>query len=101
MKVIALLMTITVLFFASRAEAQDAARGATLYKACIQCHGQNGQGMEAKAAPRIAGQYEWYINTSLIAFKKRERKNPEMYPFIAKLSEQDFKDLAAYVSRLK
>ncbi|MBK22768.1 MAG: cytochrome C [Halobacteriovorax sp.] len=101
MKVFALLMTVTVLVLASRAQAADAARGANLYKTCVECHGQNGEGMASQEAPRIAGQYDWYILSSLQAFKKKERNNPKMYPFIKNLSDQDFEDLAAHVSRLK
>ena len=58
-------------------------------------------GLEEKKAPRIAGQHEWYIYNSLVAFKSKERKNPEMYPFIQNLSDQDFKDLASHISKLK
>lgn len=96
MKVIALLLTVTVLIFASRAEAQDAGKGAQLFASCVECHGQNGQGMEGKA-PRIGGQYDWYIVTSLKDYKKGARKHPKMRG----LSEQDMKDLAAHISRLK
>lgn len=98
MRVIALLMTmtITVLVFASTVEAQDAAKGASLYNSCVACHGQNGAGMEEKKAPRIAGQHDWYIVTSLMDYKKGARKHPSMT-----LSEQDMRDLAAHISRLK
>jgi cytochrome c553 len=84
------------------AHAQDRARGETLYKAnnCIQCHGTNGQGVASEKGPRIGGQYDWYILTSLNNFKSRERVNPEMYPYIQNLSETDYRDLAAYVSSL-
>lgn len=84
----------------SSAQAQDAAKGAELYKTCIQCHGDQGLGLVEKNAPRIAGQYDWYIVTSLKAFKSGERKNPEMLPFIKGLSEKDFADLAAYITKL-
>lgn len=81
---------------------QDAERGETLYKEnnCLQCHGAQGQGVEDQNGPRIGGQFDWYLLTSLKAFKSQERQNPEMYPFIENLSDQDFKDLAAYVSSL-
>lgn len=82
--------------------AQDAARGAQLYKSnnCLMCHGEQGQGVEKHLGPRIGGQHDWYLLTSLNAFKARERKNPEMYPYIQNLSEADFKDLAAHISSL-
>jgi cytochrome c553 len=82
-------------------QAQDASRGQELYKTCVQCHGDQGQGLQEKVAPRIAGQYDWYIVSQLQLFKKKERHNPEMYPFISNLNDKDFKDLAAYVSTMK
>ncbi|ATH08214.1 hypothetical protein BIY24_09705 [Halobacteriovorax marinus] len=82
--------------------AADAARGQTLYKTCIQCHGANGEGNEAMKAPRIAGQHDWYIISSVQQFKAGvERKNPTMLPFIKNLSNTDIEDLAAYISTLK
>ena len=81
--------------------AQDAAKGAKLYSKCISCHGSQGEGKKSMKAPRIAGQFDWYIYKSLVDFKKGERKNPTMLPFIKNLSDQDYKDLSAYISTLK
>jgi len=81
--------------------AQDAGKGQSLYAKCISCHGKQGEGNKAMKAPRIAGQFDWYIYSSLVDFKKGARKNPTMLPFIKNLSDQDYKDLAAYVSGLK
>jgi cytochrome c553 len=81
--------------------AQDAAKGAELFKQCIQCHGEKGDGNPAQKAPRIAGQHDWYILKQLQDIKAGvTRKNPVMIPFVSKLSEQDMKDLAAYISKL-
>lgn len=81
--------------------AQDAAKGAELYKQCIACHGDKGDGNPAQKAPRIAGQYDWYILKQLQDIKAGNvRKNPVMIPFLNKLSEQDMKDLAAHISKL-
>jgi cytochrome c553 len=82
--------------------AQDRARGAQLYQAnnCIQCHGVQGEGIMAEKGPRIGGQYDWYILKTLNDFKSGSRQNPEMMPYIASLSEQDYRDLAAYVATL-
>lgn len=76
-------------------------RGAKLFETCVQCHGQNGYGDESQEAPRIAGQHEWYIYSTLVAFKSKERKNEKMYPFIENLTDNDFKDLAAHVSQMQ
>lgn len=96
-----LILLVSLSLISAPVMAQDAARGAQLYQTCIQCHGDKGQGDPAQEAPRIAGQFDWYILSSLIAFQKGERKNPKMLPFIKGLSEKDFKDLAQYISSLK
>lgn len=89
------------LMTAPQAFAQDAARGQTLYQTCIQCHGEKGEGNLKMKAPRIGGQFDWYIITSINMFKSGERKNPTMQPFIKDLSDKDIADLAAFVSTLK
>lgn len=89
------------LLFSAQSFSQDAARGGELFKKCIACHGDKGQGMEKQKAPHIAGQYDWYIESSIKAFQKGERKNPVMLPFIKNLSETDIKDLASFISRIK
>ena len=87
--------------FIREGRAQDKKHGEELFKTCIQCHGEKGEGNKEKKVPRIGGQYDWYILESLVKFKKKERINPEMYPYIKSLSQQDFKDLASYVGGLK
>ncbi|MDD4973159.1 MAG: cytochrome c [Bacteriovorax sp.] len=93
-------LTIATCSFSAITNAQDAARGAELFKQCIACHGEKGDGVPAQKAPRIAGQFDWYILKQLQDIKAGvTRKNPVMVPFVSKLSEQDFKDLAAYISK--
>lgn len=95
------LLLLCLIMTSTNVMSQDAQRGQTLYKACIQCHGDNGLGLKEKNAPMIAGQHDWYIESSILAFKKGvERKNPEMLPYIKNLTGQDIKDLAAYVSKM-
>lgn len=90
------------LFLSTTSYAADAAKGQELYKACIQCHGEDGRGNPDQEAPRIAGQYDWYIVSSIKQFKAgSERKNPKMLPFIKDLSDADIADLAAYISKMK
>lgn len=97
---IALWISLSLTLISSKVVAQDAARGAELFKTCIECHGDKGLGMAEKNAPRIAGQLDWYILSSLKAFKSGERKNPDMLPYIKGLSDQDFADLAAHISKM-
>jgi cytochrome c553 len=92
----------TITLLSTSAMAQDAARGKTLYAKCIQCHGENGEGNEKMKAPKIAGQFDWYIASSIKQFQAGvERKNPTMRPFIKNLSNTDIADLAAFISSLK
>ena len=81
--------------------AGDAKKGEELFKQCIACHGGRAEGNKEQKAPKLQGQHEWYLLTSLQKFKKQERKNPPMLPFVAKLSDQDFSDLAAYIITIK
>ncbi len=94
------ILILLVSFISINSFAANAAKGKNLYSRCVSCHGNNGEGKESQRAPRIGGQHDWYIYTSLLAFKSGERKNPEMLPFIKNLSDQDFQDLAAYISTL-
>ena len=94
-------LTLATSIFSLSSKAQDAAKGAELFKQCIQCHGDKGDGIPAQKAPRIAGQRDWYIVKQLQDIKAGvTRRNPVMIPFVSKLNEQDMKDLAAYISKL-
>lgn len=95
------LFSLLLLLMLVPAHAQDANRGKELYAACIQCHGDNGLGNVEKKAPKIAGQFDWYIVSSIEAFKiGKERQNPDMLPYIKNLTTQDIQDLAAYISQM-
>ena len=73
--------------------------GMKIYKRkCVACHGKQGEGKKSQKAPRLAGQHDWYLYEQLVATQSGKRKNPKMIPFIKGLSDQDFKDLATYIS---
>lgn len=80
----------------------DPAAGAKKNSTCIGCHGIP----EYKTAfpvlyrvPKIAGQNEAYIVTSLQAYKSGERSHPSMRAVSSTLTDQDMADLAAFYSR--
>ena len=101
MKIFLISLTLTTLTFAQISSAQDAVKGAELYKQCIACHGDKGDGNVAQKAPRISGQFDWYVVKQLQDIKAGVvRKNAVMVPFLSKLTEQDMVDLAAYISKL-
>ena len=75
-------------------------RGHDLYGKCVVCHGKRGEGKKSQNAPRLGGQHDWYLLTQLENMKSKVRVNKVMDPYIKKLDSQDFKDLAAYISKL-
>ena len=79
--------------------AQDAAKGKTLYANCVSCHGDQGMGSAELKAPKLAGQHDWYILKQLTEIKSGVRKRSDTTPYKS-LSEQDMKDLAAYIVTL-
>ena len=69
---------------------------------CIGCHGIPGYKTafpEVYQVPMIGGQSAKYIEASLQAYKKGDRKHPQMNPTAQKLSDQDIADIAAYYAQ--
>ena len=83
--------------------AQDAQRGQQIAsQVCAACHGADGNSVAA-VNPKIAGQFPDYLHKQLNDFKAGEKKKPArespvMTPQVAKLSDADMKNLAAYYS---
>jgi cytochrome c553 len=73
--------------------------GKTKAAACFACHGTDGNAVDPQY-PRLAGQYNLYIQQVLHEYKDGRRNNPIMKGFVATLSEQDIEDVAAYFSSL-
>jgi cytochrome c553 len=81
------------------AQAQDAKEGEKKVAMCIGCHGIPGYQAsfpEIHKVPMIAGQGAKYLVSSLVAYKKGERKHPTMRGIAATLSDKDMADLAAF-----
>ncbi len=47
----------------------NAALGAAQYAVCAACHGQQGEGLVALNAPKLAGQEDWYLRKQLKNYK--------------------------------
>ena len=77
----------------------NAANGKTKAAVCFACHGSDGNAVDPQY-PRLAGQYNEYIQQVLHEYKNGERSNPIMKGMAATLSEQDIEDVAAYFSSL-
>ena len=69
--------------------------------ACAACHGADGHG--SATLPRLAGQHAQYTENQLRLFNKRERTNDNavMHAVASKMTEQEMKAVAAYLSGLK
>lgn len=86
-------------------EGGNAARGAQLYQPCIACHGADGAGNQAVQSPRLAGQADWYLLSSLQKLKAGHRGS---YPNAAIMrgmagtlaDEQAMKDVIAHILTL-
>ena len=91
-------------------EAALAAAGEAIYRggfaergisACMSCHGPSGHGIPIHY-PRVSAQHREYLESQLLAFKRGERKgyNEMMWDIAFGLSEQQIKELAAYMAGL-
>jgi cytochrome c553 len=79
-------------------------RGKKLYNNnCAFCHGVYGNGNSNKVYPKISNQHYEYLLRQLKWMKKGYRKNsnPAMLVIIKNMSDEDFQDLADYISRLR
>ncbi len=55
----------------------NASIGAAQYAVCAACHGQQGEGLEALNAPKLAGQSEWYLKRQIQLYKSGLRGTHE------------------------
>ena len=107
-KAIIILASIGILLSSSDGLAQSAERGAESYKVCADCHGVQGQGNQAKGAPKLAGQASWYLARQIKNFRDRIRGGSEAdarghtMSQIAEnlMSDQQIQDLVAYIGTL-
>lgn len=75
---------------------QDGKQKATT---CFACHGADGNSVDPQY-PRLAGQYNLYLQQVLHEYKNGQRNNPIMKGMVATLSDQDIEDVATYFSSL-
>lgn len=78
----------------------DADAGRRKAESCAACHGPEGNSANP-AVPSLAGQPAQFITMQLFQFREGNRKNEQMTPMAANLSNADMNDLAAYFSSLK
>lgn len=104
----ALMLSISVARAAGPVEVfkPDLAKGKEILQQCIACHGADGNA-SAPIYPKIAGQHAEYLYKQLSNFKagkdgeKPLRENPIMAGFAAALSNEDMKNVSAYLASQK
>lgn len=79
--------------------AADIEAGKAKAVTCNACHGPKGVSM-IPMYPNLAGQKEQYLILQLKAFRDGERKNMQMSPMVAGLSDSDIANLSAYYASL-
>lgn len=87
----------------------DIANGKTLYAVCAACHGQNAEGLEAMAGPRLVGQNDWYMVAQIKKFQQRQRGyhnmdhgGRQMQPMVMMLTDdKSINDVVAYINSLQ
>ena len=85
---------------AQAAWGQDVEAGRQKAEPCLACHGPNGNST-VPLFPILAGQNARYIYLQLKDFQEGRRQEPQMDPFVAKLSREDMFDLAAFFAAQK
>ena len=67
--------------------------------ACMGCHGPAGTGIPPNF-PRLAGQHAEYAEAQLLAFKSEQRQSEIMSPIAFRLSAEQIRALALYLTAL-
>jgi cytochrome c553 len=75
--------------------ASDIEAGRRKADICAECHGMDGNSTNP-TIPSLAAQPPLYTFYQLIQFREGRRKDPQMSPFAANLSDAEMQDLAAY-----
>ncbi|GLO60187.1 cytochrome c biogenesis protein CcsB [Vibrio sp. MACH09] len=97
------LLLATALFSASSMAAGDPVAGKAKSAICAACHGADGMAL-IDGYPNIKGQNSAYIQSSLKAYRSKQRNGGLAVVMQAQamlLNDQDIENLAAYYSSLK
>jgi cytochrome c553 len=96
----ALTVAFVLLGMGSPACAADAEAGGQKANVCAACHGEGGNSTNPQV-PSIAQQPAQFISTALYMFREGNRKDPQMSPMAANLSNTEMNDLAAFFTAQK
>ncbi len=68
------LMAVMGISMSLSVHAADAAAGKSAYSVCSTCHSPNGGGNQSLNAPRIAGQFDWYLKRQIDGIQRRNSR---------------------------
>jgi cytochrome c oxidase subunit 2 len=102
------ILTICFVFSAQAAADGNAQKGAEVFEdVCSMCCGEQAEGGEDFEAPKLAGQYDWYLKIQLSNFRKGIRGTHKdddnghvMRPMAMVLSDTDVDDVIAHIMTL-
>lgn len=77
--------------------AGDPVRGKALAEPCLVCHSETSP-VTDPVAPRLNRQRQSYMFHALVAYRDGDRESAIMAPMVEEKSDQDLRDIAAYVS---
>ena len=98
--IIAGAITVTLFALVPLAPGTDIEAARKKAEPCVACHGPEGNATNP-TVPSLAGQPVFYTHWQLILFRDGRRKDPQMSPSAATLSDADMTDLAAYYATQK
>ncbi|HLQ85103.1 MAG TPA: c-type cytochrome [Salinisphaeraceae bacterium] len=79
----------------------DPAEGRVKFNTCMGCHGIDSysNAYPRFKVPMLGGQHADYIIAALEAYASGEREHSTMHAQAASMSEQDYKDIAAFLAQ--
>src|SRR5882757_3821071 len=81
------------------AHAADIAAGKETAELCVGCHGEAGIS-QTENIHSLAGQPDQFIQWQLVFFRSGTRKSDEMQPVVEQISNEDIRNLGAYLASL-
>ena len=100
-KLMRVLIAGVAMTFATSVTAQDAKKGEELaQQQCAACHGKDFVTGIDPTYPKLAGQYQDYLEKVLRDYKSGARKNPIMNGIAKPLTRDDIRNVSAYLSAL-
>jgi cytochrome c553 len=95
-----LAVSLPLISCAEAAAGADIEAGRQKAQVCFACHGPEGNSANP-VMPTLAGQPAQFISIELFQFREGNRKDPQMTPMAANLTNADMNDLAAYFAAQK